>query len=112
MSYPQGQMPVSAANQPAALILPCPSCHLPTDSMKRFKLFQLLIFLIIFAHVRTAVYTSCPGCMRKIILERTFINIIPANLIWPIVFIFNIVYFTITFVPGPSRSIRKEFGRG
>jgi hypothetical protein len=92
--------------QPQAQSLSCPRCAAPTDSLKRFRLHQWLVFIWIGWWTRTAEYTACPACMRKILLERTLVNIPTANLIWPIVLVTNAICFARTFGRGHSKKVR------
>ena len=103
---------VAPAGQAAPLVIVCPVCQEPTDSLKRLRVMYLFIFLILFVQGGGVDHTACPSCMRQFIVKRTLINIVTANLVWPIVLIFNGVQAMKTFSSGPSESIRKEFGRG
>ena len=81
----------------------CPVCHEPTDSIKQYKLVRTLLFLFLFATWNTLVATACPRCMRKVILKRTAINILPANVLWVIVVLpFHLVQLLRTLTRGHS----------
>jgi hypothetical protein len=112
MSSQPREVSVAAAGQQAPLIIACPICQKPTDSMKRLRVMYLFIFLVLFVQGRGVDYTACPDCTRRFIVKRTLINIVTANLLWPIVLIFNGAQMMKTYSSGHSQSILKEFGRG
>lgn len=88
-------------------VIPCPSCGRPTASMKRYVMIDLLVFLGIFAFTRRATCTGCPACMRKTLLTKTLINIVPANVLWVLVVLpFHSVQLARTFAQGHSASVR------
>jgi hypothetical protein len=103
---------VAQAGEQASLIIACPVCQKPTDSMKRLRVMYLFIFLVLFVQGRGVDYTACPSCTRSFIVKRTLINIATANLLWPMVLVFNLIPYMRSFSSGPSASILKEFGRG
>lgn len=90
-----------------SLMLPCPTCQKATSSLKRLRLFKLLVFLGFAWWSQRADYTACPGCLRGIIVKRTLINLPSANLAWPIVFLVHAVQFGRTFPKGHSKKIRE-----
>jgi hypothetical protein len=110
MSTQPTGLPVTPVDRSAPLIIVCPVCQKPTDSMKRLRVLTM-IFLVLIIQGRGVDYTSCPSCMRRFILKRTLVNIVTANLIYPIVLISHVTQLLRTFTPGPSESIKKEFGR-
>ncbi|MGO9134751.1 MAG: hypothetical protein ACLP8A_12000 [Methylovirgula sp.] len=93
--------------KPQRIVLQCPGCLRPSDSIKRFTMPDLFVFLWIFAWWRRATYSLCPSCMRKKIAEKMAINIIPANLIWPFLAVFWLVLLARTFPKGHSKSLLK-----
>lgn len=107
--YPQGQYqpyPQHQHTQPTGPIA-CPKCGKPTASLKQYVLCNLLVFLYVFAFMRRGTYTACASCMRGIILMRTLINLVPANLLWFIVVApWHTVQFIRTFADGHSDSVR------
>jgi hypothetical protein len=92
---------------PADLIR-CPGCGRPSDSIKRYRMPDLVVFLFIFAWARRATYTACAGCMRKIIGERMGINLITANLCWPFLAIAWIAKLVSSYSKGHSESVLEE----
>jgi hypothetical protein len=85
--------------------LGCPECGNLTNSLKEYRITHLLICLVIFFRVQRQDYEACPSCMRKKLIERTFVNIIPANLAWPVVLIIHTIQFCRTFIPGHSKNV-------
>ena len=88
----------------------CPCCQQPSDSIKQYKMHKLVVFILIAAHVQSATYTACSSCMRKIIGERMLVNVIPANLAWPVIALAWGVQFARTFSKGHSRSVLSAVG--
>lgn len=87
-------------------LITCPKCGQPTASLKQYVLCNLLVFVWIMAFTRRGTYTSCGPCMRGTILERTLINIIPANLLWVIVVLpWHIVQFCRSYSDGHSNAV-------
>jgi Inner membrane component of T3SS, cytoplasmic domain len=95
----------------SAILLPCGRCGKMTDSLKRHRLHNWVVFIWIAWWAQTADYTACPSCMRAILLERTLVNIPGANLAWPVIFIVNMVHYIATFSRGHGSRVRKELLR-
>jgi len=88
--------------------LRCPACGTMTPSLKRYRTIHLLIFIGIGARTQPAVVTACPPCMRKHLLKRALINLLPANVLWPLIVLpFHGVQLLRSLAPGHSRSVRK-----
>ncbi len=99
-----------ASQDAQAVLIRCPKCGKPSDSIKRYAMPDLVVFLLVFAWTRRVTYTACASCMRGIIGERMLINIPTANLIWPFLAIFWLVRLGTTSSKGHSESILKELG--
>jgi hypothetical protein len=97
--------PVDKRPLTRSLILPCPSCGKSTTSLKRHRLYRLLVFIGVAWWAQTAEYTACPPCMRSVIVQRTLINIPTANLTWPILFVIHTFHFVGTYRSGHSRKV-------
>src|SRR5262249_31363111 len=83
----------------------CPVCSGVTDSLKRFEVVHLCFFFG-FLFVRPAVHTACPRCMRRYLWRRCLVNVIPANLCWPVwILPRTLVQVALTYSRGPSRSL-------
>lgn len=94
-----------------SLMLPCPHCRQPTDSLKSYRLPQLFLCLWIAFSVRHDQVTACPTCMRKTLLKRTLINILPANIVWPFVIVpWMGIAGLMTLTHGHSSSVYKRLG--
>jgi hypothetical protein len=91
--------------------LPCPRCGQFTDSLKQYSGMHLMVFLIAGAWYQSAKYTACPRCMRGILLQRTLINTITANLLAPFIWIFHGVQYCRSFKRGHSKTVCKMFER-
>ena len=96
-----------------SVFLKCPQCHQDTDSIKQFTIARFVLFLLLYFSWRSIHYTACPSCTRKYILGRMALNLVPANLTWPI---FVVVswgpQFARTFSRGHTRWIRKQIAAG
>ena len=89
-------------------LIACPKCGKPSPSLKQLVLCNLLVFVFVMAFTRRGTYTSCPSCMRGTILERTLINIIPANVLWLIIVLpWHTVQFLRTYSEGHSSAVRS-----
>jgi hypothetical protein len=55
-----------------------------TDSLKAYRLPTLLIFLWIGASFKHGTVVACPPCMRKELGTLALVNLLPANLLWPL----------------------------
>lgn len=91
---------------PEELLVICPQCGKPTDSLKQATLFHKLLFLMIFTQWQTAKYTCCPECMRKNIAKRTAITLITGNFLWPfLVLPLHGYHLYKSYQPGHSKGI-------
>ena len=91
------------AGSPALYV--CPSCRTLTDALKRYRLYRFLLFAVVAWGVQTAEYTACPSCMRSTIVKLTLVNIVPANIAWPIVFILHAIDFARTYTSNTSKGV-------
>src|SRR5262249_17863446 len=88
-----------------AMPLPCPHCGQHTQNLKRYRIYDYLLFLFFGAGWQLATYTACARCMRRIIGLRTALNVVSANFLFPLVFVPHVVQFLRSFAKGHSRSI-------
>ncbi|MFO0881615.1 MAG: hypothetical protein U0840_30325 [Gemmataceae bacterium] len=63
--------------------LQCPMCGLPTEHLKRARYMRLLVFLFVGSWWQEEIITACPSCLRRRVWRNCFINLLPANLLWP-----------------------------
>ena len=64
---------------------PCPDCGQLTDSLKQYRFVKWFIILLALVIWRGESHTACPARMRKFLLRRTLLNILPVNLLLSIV---------------------------
>jgi hypothetical protein len=89
------------------IALPCPCCGQPTQSLKRYRVFDYLVFLFIFVGYQSVMKTACPRCMRKSLLLRSLVNLVLANVLAPIMLLMHGIAFLATFSKGHSTSVLK-----
>lgn len=94
-----------------SILITCPGCGQPSDSIKRFTMPDIIVFLWFFAWWRRVTYNLCPSCMRRKIGERMAINIVPANLLWPFLAVFWLVLLGRTFVKGHSKGLLQKIAQ-
>ncbi len=89
------------------LMIKCPDCSKPTDSLKRYNFPEKLVFIGIAAWTRPATYTACPTCMRTILLKKMFSwNLLTANVLWLLVFLpYGLILLIASTTKGHSKSI-------
>ena len=102
------------AQQPEnPVLLKCPHCAAETDSIKQFTIATSILCLLVHFSWKPVHYTACPNCMRKYILGRMAVNLISANITWPI---FVVVswgpQFARSFFRGHTRWIREQIAEG
>lgn len=91
------------------VLLPCPKCGRPTDSLKRYSYFRYLVFLLAAAFYGMKKVTSCGSCIRGDLAVNLAINLVPANLLWLIIVLpLNSVYMLASFSQGHSKEITNE----
>jgi hypothetical protein len=103
--------PVQAAEAVKTVFIQCPKCGKPSENIKRYKMPDIVVFFLIFAWGRRATYTACGGCMRQIIGEKMLINLVTANLAWPLLAFFWIGKFVSSYSKGHSQSVLEEVTR-
>ena len=64
--------------------LPCPKCGQMTESLKAYRLPTFVLFLFVGASFKHGEVIACPTCMRKELGKMALINILPANVLWPL----------------------------
>ncbi len=90
------------------ILLACPHCGRETDSLKQYRMVDLVVVLVVALIYRPATHTACPSCMRRILLKRAAINTITAHLFAPLLYLVYGVYALMTVSQGHSRAIEKE----
>ncbi len=102
-------MATSSAQFSSPQLIPCPVCKTPTNSLKRYTLVQLLVFVGIAYWMRRATHTACPDCMRSVLVKNIFsINILSANILWLLILLpYDLVLMAICGKEGHSNNITK-----
>ena len=93
-------------------LIVCPVCKISKNNIKRHRLFDRLLFLIIVVQHETGLYTCCSQCMRKKIVKKTFnYTILTAWILWVLIIIpWHLIVYVLTFSPGHSNSVKKDVG--
>ena len=93
-------------------VLVCPECGCKSDSIKRYELPHLYVFLGVYLYYQNIEYTCCPHCMRKHIFVKGFTyNIITANIFWLFFLLpWSIVQFLRSLTKGHSKEVKKDLG--
>ena len=89
------------------LKIKCPECSNTTDSLKRYNLADLLVFVGIAGWVRHSTHTACPACMRTILLKNMFSwNVLTANVLWLLFFWpYDLILMAASTTKGHSKSV-------
>jgi hypothetical protein len=86
----------------------CPECHQPSDSVKCFRM-GFVLFLGIGAGAQWKNEYGCPSCMRPKIALFALINLLSANLIWPILILpMVIAHLVRSFQGGHSNAVMEQ----
>jgi hypothetical protein len=81
----------------------CTECGQYSDSIKRYTLGTLL-FLFVFWVWSSRSETACPSCMRAKIASFCIVNLITANVLWPLIILpWTVILFLQTFTQGHSK---------
>ena len=90
----------------------CPECGCLSDSIKRYELPHIWVFLGVYLYYQNIEYTCCPNCMRNHILVKGFTyNILTANLVWLAILLpWSIIQFIRSFTDGHSDDVKRELG--
>lgn len=86
----------------------CPQCSSPTDSLKQYRYVRWCVFLFAGAIYQAEYLRGCPSCIRRQIWRRCWWNLVPANFLWPILFLPWALWLTwASYRPGPSLAVQK-----
>jgi hypothetical protein len=66
----------------------CPHCYGQSSNIGQVQITRLL-FLIHYVRDSTEQVIGCPRCLRRLIWNRTWSNMLAANILFPIVVYFN-----------------------
>lgn len=64
--------------------LPCPKCGQYTESLKAYRLPTFVLFLWFGASFKHGTVIACPSCMRRELGKMALINLLPSNILWPL----------------------------
>jgi hypothetical protein len=87
----------------------CNECKQTKTNIKRYRLFDTIVFVVFAARHESSVYTCCSECMREKIIKKTFnYNIFTAWALWLILMLpWHSFAYLLTYTNGHSRAIRK-----
>jgi len=103
--YGYGQGPASLYGHAAEGMITCPKCHRPSDSVKCYRMMGVLVFLLIGAWWQTKRVVACDSCMRSELVISSAINLVTANLLSPLIWLWHGVLFAMTFGKGHSPEV-------
>ena len=87
------------------LVFPCPECRRPSDSIKAYTLGTIL-FLLVGAVSWRRREVGCPSCIRGKIALFAAVNLVTANLLWPILILpWATVQLLRSFTRGHSKAV-------
>lgn len=95
--------PLSSASQLQSVVrddiseVPCSWCGQYVPNVKSYELLHL-VFLGVFFYFRVDTVINCPGCMRRGLVGRTLLGLVTANLLSPIIIVWNTIQFLRTFI--------------
>lgn len=96
-------MDIPGADQSLSLpgdFIECPECGRHSDSIKCYRMGAILFLLVAWISW-TESHLGCPSCIRRRIAKVCCVNVVTANLLWPI---FVLPWCTILFI--------RSFARG
>jgi hypothetical protein len=97
---------------PTPLMVTCPECGNASDSIKCYRM-GTLVFLLLGYWARWKNEYGCPNCIRKKLFEFTAINLLTANLIWPLAILpWGIIRLIRSFTRGHSQAVLKIIADG
>jgi hypothetical protein len=102
-------LPAEVADKPKRTDnqLKCPECGRLSDRIKSYRM-GLLIFLLLFWVTYMEREAGCPSCIRKKIASYCAINLVTANLIWPLIILpWSLVLLLDSFCAGHSDAYRR-----
>jgi hypothetical protein len=91
---------------PERRLFPCPVCGELTDSLKQYRYFDWCLCLLLHAAWQVTIHRACPPCMRKFILKKCLLNVLPANLVWIVLVLpLGLVLIAASYTDGHSRAV-------
>ncbi|MCP4873800.1 MAG: hypothetical protein GY898_34360 [Proteobacteria bacterium] len=77
--------PLPKGPAPRAGRVRCPDCKCLTDSLKTYRLWTSMWFLVLFFQMGMELVTACPSCMRRKLGRYAIRDLLPGNVIWLLV---------------------------
>jgi hypothetical protein len=94
------------------LFIDCPMCGQPTGNLKCYEM-GIVVFLGCAVSWNIEGELGCPRCIRWKLLVYTLINLLTANVLWPIVILpINLIHLVASFCPGHSRKVADRLQEG
>jgi hypothetical protein len=92
----------------STLMIRCPNCEKASDSIKCYRMVSV-IFIFIGAQIRGKNEIGCPSCIRQKIKDFMLINLLTANIAWPLaIFPVGVFYWAISYRSGHSSIVLKS----
>jgi hypothetical protein len=108
MGNPWDRQPRETVSLPKDAALPCPVCGETTTSLKQYRFLLWGVCYLAGVMYRTVWYRACPACMRKWLAQRTAINVVPTNVLWPLVVLpWAAVLFIATYSQGHTPDVLR-----
>lgn len=91
-------------------LIVCPECGVPKSNIKRYRLFDRFIGMVVAAQYESSIHTCCSDCMRSTIIKKTFGWIIlNANLFWVVLILpWHTAAYLLSFLEGHSPLVKKH----
>jgi hypothetical protein len=90
------------------LFIDCPVCGRPTGNLKCYEM-GCVVFLCLAVSWNVQDEVGCPRCIRWMLLYYTLINVLTANVLWPIlIFPVSILHLVSSFWPGHSLKVAER----
>ena len=85
----------------------CPCCGRLTDSLKLYRVATFLFLLFAFV-ARSQQLVGCPRCVRGKIGRFALVNVVTANLLWPVIILpWSLILLACSFLRGHSPEVRR-----
>lgn len=84
-------------------------CGTRTPSLKQYRYFHRLYFMLFAAAYRPSCLRACPPCMRRYVAGRMAANVVSGNLLWLVLMVpWGLVLVARSYLPGHSRAVLAE----